>query len=80
MLWCCSASCWYTELEESRLSTKVVGKPPLGLELGWGAAEVDGAAGGGAGVDEDATDGTTDDTRGAATLFSATTGGLTGAC
>lgn len=47
----------------SRLSTKVVGKPLLGLELGEDAAELEGAA-----VDEGTSDDMADDTGGATTL------------
>jgi len=54
----------------SRLSTNVVGKPLLGLELGEGAAELEGAA-----VDEGTSDDMADDTGGATTLSTTATGG-----
>jgi len=70
MLWCCNASCWYIELVVSRLSTNVVGKSLLGLELGEGAAELEGAA-----VDEGTSDDMADDTGGATILSTTATGG-----
>lgn len=55
------------------MSTKVVGKPLLGLETGEGAAELDGAA-----VDEGTSDDLADESGSATTLFTATTGACTG--